>query len=693
MSLQKTNITHAFRTPVFLLSFFAFVISFIVFWWNAAPSVTYRDSGEFALAAASSGIPHPPGAPTWSLFATLFVHLFDFEDPARGTNLFSAFCGALTIAFLTTWVFVFCKNVFPNISNTICAAASASAAIILLHSSAFYEMSITTEQYTLLTALMSLALLLTTHIIYNPQKTKPATLLSLGIVWGLAIGNHLSQLVLAFAICWTLFVLWKHAGKSLRMNSIIHISLGLLIGLLVFLYLPIRSSANPIIDWGNPENLDNILSALRREHWQGRPISDAPPGFASAWIQSYELITQIGIIGVIATLSGLFVFAKKAPLYIILLFGVFVPYAIGMMISHMAQANISLSYISHYGVTDWHLPIYLFCAAISGGGVAFMLHTLKQKSSAATTYGVSGALIFALLFGAYANVSKNSLRNSDSAQRYIQAILKPLPEDAIIVATADDIMFMLGYHRYALDKNSQRYVAWGISPISLFIHQSEESGGGWNRQKLLEYLQVEMLKTENQPLNLPKLPEKEIDSRKIFTDYMFIAPNSAKYLIPVGFLFEVRSEPTTNEEIITADDSWKNKFLRENLIPQNLDFRAIGAWADLFASRGAFFFERKLYNRAAENYEWAIKVNENIAEVWFGYGIVLKSQQKIAESAHAFEKTLQLDPRMPGVRYQLAQLNLASGYTQDAITLLEEELSLDPKNVGAKELLKKVKGN
>jgi tetratricopeptide (TPR) repeat protein len=172
---------------------------------------------------------------------------------------------------------------------------------------------------------------------------------------------------------------------------------------------------------------------------------------------------------------------------------------------------------------------------------------------------------------------------------------------------------------------------------------------------------------------------------------MFIAPNSAKYLIPVGFLFEVRAEPTTNEEIITTDDEWKNKFLREEMIPQNLDFRAIGAWADLFASRGAFFYERKLYERAAENYEWALKVEENIAEVWFGYGIVLKSLQRWKDSAMAFEKALQLDPRMLGVRYQLAQLNLAAGYIQDAITLLEEELKLNPDNQSAKELLEKAK--
>ena len=61
---------------------------------GAAPGLVFHDCGEFAMAAASGGIPHPPGAPTWCLLATAFVKLGGFADAARGANLFSALGGA-----------------------------------------------------------------------------------------------------------------------------------------------------------------------------------------------------------------------------------------------------------------------------------------------------------------------------------------------------------------------------------------------------------------------------------------------------------------------------------------------------------------------------------------------------------------------------------------------------------------------
>lgn len=73
--------------------------AFLVFIFCSAPSLTFHDSGELALAAASGGVPHPPGAPTWSVLATLFVHAGRFlDDPARGTNLLSGIWGAVNAA-------------------------------------------------------------------------------------------------------------------------------------------------------------------------------------------------------------------------------------------------------------------------------------------------------------------------------------------------------------------------------------------------------------------------------------------------------------------------------------------------------------------------------------------------------------------------------------------------------------------
>jgi hypothetical protein len=71
-----------------IVALVVFIVSFATLTWHAAPSVTFHDSGEFTMMAASAGIGHPPGAPTYSLLASLFLKIFRFNDPAYGTNLF-----------------------------------------------------------------------------------------------------------------------------------------------------------------------------------------------------------------------------------------------------------------------------------------------------------------------------------------------------------------------------------------------------------------------------------------------------------------------------------------------------------------------------------------------------------------------------------------------------------------------------
>src|SRR5262245_13845258 len=132
-----------------------FATSLILFWYNAAPSVTFHDSGEFALAASCFGIPHPPGAPTWSLLASAFVWLGKFGDPARGTNLFSGLCGALTLSLLAWLVQTWVRSLYPDARNMTIRFSGAATALLLMRSPAFLEQSLVTEQYTLLTFLMA----------------------------------------------------------------------------------------------------------------------------------------------------------------------------------------------------------------------------------------------------------------------------------------------------------------------------------------------------------------------------------------------------------------------------------------------------------------------------------------------------------------------------------------------------------
>lgn len=82
-------------------------------------------------------------------------------------------------------------------------------------------------------------------------------------IYGLSAGNHATVAFYLPAIV-LLFFYWE---RRARFKNLFVSSLIFLIGLSVYLYLPIRSLAEPTIDWGNPETIQEFLYQVTdREH-------------------------------------------------------------------------------------------------------------------------------------------------------------------------------------------------------------------------------------------------------------------------------------------------------------------------------------------------------------------------------------------------------------------------------------------
>ena len=80
-----------------LLLFLAFAALGV---FQAAPSVTTGDAGEFAAAAASWGVPHAPGYATWTVLAKALGTALPLGNWAYRANLLSALCAAAALALL-----------------------------------------------------------------------------------------------------------------------------------------------------------------------------------------------------------------------------------------------------------------------------------------------------------------------------------------------------------------------------------------------------------------------------------------------------------------------------------------------------------------------------------------------------------------------------------------------------------------
>src|SRR4051812_289509 len=84
----------------YLFAGLSFLIALVVYTITMQPSIPFWDCGEFAAAASALSVPHPPGAPLWTLVGRLAIILPTFTDLVARYNFFSVLSSALSIMLL-----------------------------------------------------------------------------------------------------------------------------------------------------------------------------------------------------------------------------------------------------------------------------------------------------------------------------------------------------------------------------------------------------------------------------------------------------------------------------------------------------------------------------------------------------------------------------------------------------------------
>ena len=203
------------------------------------------------------GISHPAGFPTYNLLVKTFTFL-PLGSIAFKVNLFSLVFACLTLVFLYLSTNLFLEILFgPGKSRTI---AGLFPALLLAFSQPFWYHALVAEVYTLHSFFTCLIIYL---LLQWKMKEDVRFLYASAFLYGLSAGNHATVVFYLPAIV-LLFFAWERMEhfKNLLVSSLIF-----LIGFSVYLYLPIRSFAEPTIDWGNPETFQGFLYQVTdRQH-------------------------------------------------------------------------------------------------------------------------------------------------------------------------------------------------------------------------------------------------------------------------------------------------------------------------------------------------------------------------------------------------------------------------------------------
>ncbi len=372
------------------------------------------DGGDLITATFVNGVPHPTGYPLYLILAKIFQWL-PFGSVAFRTNLFSAIC---TISAAVLVFFTMDRLLIGRKYSGMCAFITA---MLFGLAPIIWSQAVITEVY----GLQSLLIVLILYQTFFPGKNSTGDIMR-GLLFGLAIGNHVTTLLLFPLLIWDVIRHFRLPKLALRL-------LAILPGLLVYLALPLRAMNQPPVNWYNPVTLDSFLQLvsgkLYQSYFSTGYFFDRLRGWVGLLIENFSLP---GIAVGIYALLGLKKEELKAiwPLiWIFISFGIF--------------ALIYSSYDSYV----YLIPTMLVFAYWVGFGVSSLLNEVEKKWRRAGSFILPLLLVF-LIYRGFIVVPQVDASKDNRAEAFAQEVLESVPDNALIFTNDDQATFTMWYSQY-----------------------------------------------------------------------------------------------------------------------------------------------------------------------------------------------------------------------------------------------------
>jgi tetratricopeptide (TPR) repeat protein len=379
---------------------------------GASPTVFVGDSGELVTAVHLLGIPHPSGYPLYVLLGKLWTILLPLGSIAYRMSLFSAACAAAACALVA----LLCRRAGLGWI----AALTGSGA--LAFSPSFWGEANIQRVY----ALNALFVVGATAAAFTWHRTRERRWLAITLLaCGLGATNHTFMAI--YAIAFALFVA-VHDRRALAGRGGLAAAAAFGSGLLPYLYLPLRSRADPALDWGNPETLAATLDVvLRRGFWERRWVEGPGDVLAVAGDYLSSFGDELTWAGAALAALGAVASRRHRP---VLLIALVMAGNLGALTLHGSRSDI---FIWH----RYYIPSYIMAAFL----VATAVEAIRARVPAWLRV-VPLAIPLVLLIAGWPHFDRSRYR---IAEAFSRTLLATLPPGAHLSATDDNILFVLMY--------------------------------------------------------------------------------------------------------------------------------------------------------------------------------------------------------------------------------------------------------
>lgn len=344
------------------------VFSLALYTRTLVPGLIPNDSSEFQTLAYTLGHAHTTGYHVYLLLAKLFTLVVPLGDIAYRVNLFSAFCGSLTVGL----VFLAGKM----LSGSRWGALTGAFALAI--AATFWSQAIIAEVYTA-GSLFTAAVLLFVLLWYRTGTTR--WLFFAGLFGGLGISVHSSNALFAPAILLLNFLRGRDSGKTWK-PALAGALLGVALVIAAFIVIDAQQTHASMINSGylpsisrwdlQPDDLSTpwgrFAFLVFARQWRSAMFADpgrVVPGNIKTFIntlpQDFAVpILVLSIIGLVAV----FVRDRKLGLFFVM----------SILVHSLYTLNYKIG-----DIYVFFISLYVYLAVLIAEGVTVLLRVLSRQ--------------------------------------------------------------------------------------------------------------------------------------------------------------------------------------------------------------------------------------------------------------------------------------------------------------------------
>ncbi len=535
----------------------AFLVPFFCYFNTASAFGYWLDAGEFVAASIDLGIAHPPGQALSALVGRIFAML-----PLGPLSLRVALASATMASCAALALFLAVETTMRSMAverQWMVLPTSLGVTLFIAGSSGWWFQAVRPEVYALQAALTCLILerLVALESEWPTKDLRP--LITIGFAMGLALVNHHFLALLLFP---ALVPTVTRALRSKRWRTYTVAIAATLLGLSIFIYLPLRASTNPSPNLGEPITIERFFWVISAQAFQKNTGSSVPLTLTERHLNVLTLLFEDLHIYCLIALVGFYAMLRTAGVRRIGIVWILV-----LVVSVVARAYLGFVR-SNPDAQGYLLPAYAAIGALFAAFFAALVRPQKgrDRSPSRSALAIAAVVVVLGLAQIYNRTPKSDLSGFTATDDVDDLLRREQPTRAVVLLHAPQSVFLVwgGEAEDCLRPDIT------IVPVPFLSYPGMVDTLVANQPELRDLLRGYLLDGEFGEPELQNLAAKrplmvEMDVR--------VSPSLYRSMVPAALAYEVLAggATDTDEQVAAAEQRKTYRRLYERIGDQRLE--------------------------------------------------------------------------------------------------------------------------